>query len=538
MLVDYHDRQGDLGEAIAVCRRLAELQPQDPAHRTRLADLYERKGDHAGVAREYLEIARVMLARGALEKATQVLERALAVNGGDAAFLLEAVRLLQTEGHHAFAETFLSEAEEMNVRAGRPQLVEDVRARLVPVEEPPAVPPDAPPLAAAPSIPAPPGLSLDLEEDVYLLQPVEDDADEDTVQRARAAASQRPAESTEDVLGEIEVFVKYGFREKALDRIGELLRSEPLNLRAHRLLVDLLLADGSHRAALEAANHMAAAAAAGGDQELWRETRDRLRAEGFLIAGDAVEAAPAALDGDGEEFELLETGGPEREPSKPEARETAATPRELFAVLPTEVELEPEPPRSAVPSSTAPTLAADAPPDSVDFVVVDDGEFADLAAEVELEMETTGAPPPVEAEAPTVEEIVASFKQGVAENLSPEDYDTHYNLGIAYREMGLVDEAIGEFEIAVQSRDYLIGCCSLLGLCFRDKGEIETAMQWYTRGLGTPDILEQEKHALLYDLGEAYETAGDLDSARKAFSEISVVDGGYRDVGDRLAALS
>jgi tetratricopeptide (TPR) repeat protein len=153
-------------------------------------------------------------------------------------------------------------------------------------------------------------------------------------------------------------------------------------------------------------------------------------------------------------------------------------------------------------------------------------------------METDGVTPMTEADAPSVEEIVQSFKQGVAENLSPEDYDTHYNLGIAYREMGLVDEAIGEFEIAAQSRDYLIGACSLLGLCFRDKGEIETAMHWYERGLGTPDILEQEKHALLYDLGEAYETAGDLESARKAFSEISVANGEYRDVGDRLAALS
>ncbi|HVR29203.1 MAG TPA: hypothetical protein VMS86_06665, partial [Thermoanaerobaculia bacterium] len=86
--------------------------------------------------------------------------------------------------------------------------------------------------------------------------------------------------------------------------------------------------------------------------------------------------------------------------------------------------------------------------------------------------------------------------------------------------------------------DYRIGCCSLLGLCFRDKGEMDAAMQWLQRGLETPDLLEHERHALLYELGEAYESAGDLDSARKAFSEISVTDDGYRDVGDRLAALS
>ncbi len=139
VLVDYHDRQGDLPAAIGVCRKLAELQPLDPAHRTRLAELYERKGDTASVAREYFEIARLLLSRGAFEKATQVLERALAVNSGDAELLIDSVRLLRAEGHHDFAESFLNDAEEMNVQAGRHRLVADVRERLLP-EEPPVVP--------------------------------------------------------------------------------------------------------------------------------------------------------------------------------------------------------------------------------------------------------------------------------------------------------------------------------------------------------------------------------------------------------------
>jgi hypothetical protein len=62
-------------------------------------------------------------------------------------------------------------------------------------------------------------------------------------------------------------------------------------------------------------------------------------------------------------------------------------------------------------------------------------------------------------------------------------------------------------------------------------------MEWYRRGLAEPDLLDQERHALLYDLAETYETTGDLEAARKAFVEITQVDGGYRDVGERLAAL-
>ncbi|HEX2464390.1 MAG TPA: tetratricopeptide repeat protein [Thermoanaerobaculia bacterium] len=533
VLVDYHDRQGDLPAAIGVCRKLAELQPQDPAHRTRLAELYERKGDTASVAREYLEIARMLLVRGAFEKATQVLERALAVNCGDANLLIDSVRLLRSEGHHDFAESFLKDAEEMNVKAGRLRLVADVRERLRP-DEPPAV--AVAPVAVDAGDGKPAALSLDPEEDVYLLQ-VDDEAPAD--EPAAAAAEPQLAE---DALAEIDVFVKYGFREKALDRLGDLLRAEPRNLLAYQRLVELLLRDRSHRAAVEAANQMSQVAVASGQLELWREIRERLREEGFLISGDTVKAAPAELRDDSEEFELLETG-----PETPavadldsivaQARADSAASSDLFEILPPQAdqaaESEAPPPRAAAPASPSSSPGQE----GVEFVVVDDGEFADLAEEVEREIETAGAAEPVEVEAPSVEEIVASFKQGVAENLSPEDYDTHYNLGIAYREMGLIDEAIGEFEIAIKSRDYMIGCCSLLGLCFRDKGEADTAMDWYRRGLAEPDLLDQERHALLYDLAETYETAGDLESARKACGEISNVDGGYRDVGERLAAV-
>ena len=80
---------------------------------------------------------------------------------------------------------------------------------------------------------------------------------------------------------------------------------------------------------------------------------------------------------------------------------------------------------------------------------------------------------------------VEGFKKGVAEHLSPTDYDTHFNLGIAYREMGLLDEAIGEFQIAAKEPSHLVLCCSMLGLCFLDKGLPELAIRWYRRGLDT-----------------------------------------------------
>ncbi len=168
-----------------------------------------------------------------------------------------------------------------------------------------------------------------------------------------------------------------------------------------------------------------------------------------------------------------------------------------------------------------------------------DDDFFDLAGELEqeLEREVGGGDllaGPVEQ---TLEEIVEGFKKGVSENLSSTDYDTHFNLGIAYREMGLIDEAIGEFQLAAKDRNYLVSCCSNLGLCFLEKGIPELAVKWYRRGLDAPGVSEDDSLGLLYDLGNAYLSTGDVDSAYKTFVELYGINSNYRDVVARIEEL-
>lgn len=171
----------------------------------------------------------------------------------------------------------------------------------------------------------------------------------------------------------------------------------------------------------------------------------------------------------------------------------------------------------------------------------DEEGFFDLAAELEQELSKedllTGKdlmPTPQEQ---SLEEIVEGFKRGVSESLSAEDYDTHYNLGIAYREMGLLDEAIGEFQLASKEPRYLVDCASLLGGCFLEKGLPELAIKWYQRGLEIPNLPEEAFLGMLYDLGNVYVFQGDLDKARKTFVEIYGVNSNYRDVVAKLAEL-
>ena len=149
----------------------------------------------------------------------------------------------------------------------------------------------------------------------------------------------------------------------------------------------------------------------------------------------------------------------------------------------------------------------------------------------------------VNAEAGPLKEVFDEFRAELGEmGAEDEDLETHYNLGIAFREMGLLEEAIGEFQKVAKANDrgkafrYAMQCCTLLGLAFMEKGQPAIAAIWYERALLTPGIDSESKLALRYDLGVAQESAGDLDAALKSFSQVYAVNIDYRDVADRIAA--
>jgi len=124
-----------------------------------------------------------------------------------------------------------------------------------------------------------------------------------------------------------------------------------------------------------------------------------------------------------------------------------------------------------------------------------------------------------------------------------EDLETHYNLGVAYREMGLLEEAISEFQKVAKSADkgqafrYGMQCCTLLGLAFMEKGQPAIAAIWYERALQTPGLDQESILALRYDLGVSQELAGDKAAAVKSFSQVYAMNIDYRDVSERINLL-
>jgi tetratricopeptide (TPR) repeat protein len=159
---------------------------------------------------------------------------------------------------------------------------------------------------------------------------------------------------------------------------------------------------------------------------------------------------------------------------------------------------------------------------------------------------STAAPVP-EPSAETLNELAEVFQEFRDElgELSDEDEDleTHYNLGIAYREMGLLDEAIGEFQKVAKAIQkgkpfrYAMNCSTLLALSFMDKGEPKIAAMWYQRALDVPGLDQEAILALRYDLGVSLEMAGESKSALDSFRQVYAMNIDYRDVADRISTL-
>ncbi len=141
-------------------------------------------------------------------------------------------------------------------------------------------------------------------------------------------------------------------------------------------------------------------------------------------------------------------------------------------------------------------------------------------------------------------DVFAEFKEGLEdEEKEGVDYETHYSLGIAFREMGLIEEAIGEFQKALkgcspaENGEEFVRCCNMLGLCFLEKALPQVAVKWFTKGLESPGRDEETYQALRYDMGCAYELTGNLRAALETFLDVYGVNINYRDVAEKIETL-
>ena len=134
-------------------------------------------------------------------------------------------------------------------------------------------------------------------------------------------------------------------------------------------------------------------------------------------------------------------------------------------------------------------------------------------------------------------DMLKKFKQGIAENVAQEDYQSHYDLGVAFKEMGLVDEAIAEFQKALKAPSNRLPTYEALGQCFIEKEQYGIASTVLARALGEGRYSDEEMIGVLYLCGRAAQALNHSEEALGYYQRVFVVDIEFRDVVDRIAEV-
>jgi tetratricopeptide (TPR) repeat protein len=172
---------------------------------------------------------------------------------------------------------------------------------------------------------------------------------------------------------------------------------------------------------------------------------------------------------------------------------------------------------------------------------------ASPAAQARPTLGPSGTSPTTEfgGESGGLADLFAEFKQDMESSAQEADDDpeTHYNLGIAFKEMGLMDEAIGELQKVCQSIEHgsdfprTVEAYTWLAHCFLETGVPEAGIKWYEKALQIRGLGSDSTIALHYELACAHEAAGHLADARRHFMQVLSSNIDYRDVAERVKAL-
>lgn len=169
-----------------------------------------------------------------------------------------------------------------------------------------------------------------------------------------------------------------------------------------------------------------------------------------------------------------------------------------------------------------------------------DDDLSELTAALESELFDDAfveRPLPDDGAEQSVSEVFAQFREQVKNEVADDDFQTHYDLGIAYKEMGLMDEAMDEFRLATQSPEMLQDCCIMLAKCHLDRAEAVEAVGWYRKAIDAPGGDEATGAALRYELAEVLLQSGQSGEALSEFRELERLDPTFRDVRSRIEEL-
>jgi tetratricopeptide (TPR) repeat protein len=376
---------------------------------------------------------------------------------------------------------------------------------------------------------------------------------------------------------EVEIFLKYNLRTKAIAHLSKALEIDPRALSVHARLRDILELQGDRVAAGRHAAYVAAVLAGQDlDAATWAVLRaielDPSNAEALDLYARIAEVAslpddqyqdPDAVNVEGNStseltsFEAVDVPGDDQVVIDEDAALVDGAPQSLAPDVEAgldEVEFYVSQGLYPDAAETLKALLAQYPThplvlerwEEVQALAQAQAEDADqsfalaekLAEEVhsvqsDADQQYAGGEQMID-----VETVFAQFKQGVAKVVSADDAETHYDLGIAYKEMGLTDDAINEFMVAAQAPRKQCLAQNMIGMCMLEKGDPAAAIPWFEQALTAPLRSDREEMGLFYELGNAYEFINDPIRALDYFRRAQNRDPRFRDVQERVRRLT
>lgn len=139
---------------------------------------------------------------------------------------------------------------------------------------------------------------------------------------------------------------------------------------------------------------------------------------------------------------------------------------------------------------------------------------------------------------PNVEEVFRDFRQEISRHDAASDAEVRYKLGLAYRDMGMIDASLKELARAAESPHLRFEASALIGRLLRDRGDLVPAVEWFERAAETPPPSREAGRELLYDLARTLEGGGEEARALAVYLELQADAGEFRDVPARVARLS
>ena len=575
--VDVLIKYGLGAKAVEQLEGIVRKYPEDPKVRARLLDLYRDQQNTMKAVVQALMLAELYEKKGRNDESQSVLRSALELAPGNPQIMAK----LGMDGAEAEPEVpeaieTIEEPEAIETIDEVPELAipgieglelqtpaeEDIEELQIPDEEPLAAP-RRPKAASAPE---------EAEEisfgDEMLFEETEEEA---PPQRGRAGRAYQPPAAKEDhpfehsapvqetsaetdiaeLWAEAEFYYQQGLFDEARKHYEKILDVKPGERRAMERVVEIArekeedeefsrLAEAVEglenmvKSGPEAFEEAVSPSDARSVRSLMQEITEMRKGEKTASAAKAPAKAaepvpPPRREEPKKSFSDIDTERPA--PAAPAvARFSAADSEESFADIDRELR--------GAGTRPAPKAPAPAPePAGSD----DSSDFFDLAAELRDELSAS----PAQRTSATVheqslDEIFEEFKAGVEAHEKKEDEDTHYNLGVAYREMGLLDDAVSEFNMTNEGEPKFIQSRYMLGLCYLEKGDFEAAITEIQNALGYSYSFgeaSEERLGMHYDLGLAFQGVGNNTSALEQFQKVYNLDPTYREVEIKVHEL-